>query len=225
MDEAEVKAVLGHEFCHFTGSDTLYGSQVAPAYHSIQQGIASMKANMGNSLYLVVVFLIPLIVLWAYQMGFRTIDHALSRRRELRCDEIASQVYGQQAMAAALVKVIGYGASVQHVNAHFAALMQQGQTFSNYPEWFGLNRDYWTDQIEGVVAAATAARTRAFDTHPALRSRLTALGVAPEAAARYTANGSNFSMIHDISSIERLLTNQYSEFMLAALATAEPTMQ
>ena len=49
MSDAEVRAVLGHEFSHFTGRDTLYGSQVAPAYRSLQHGMDEMRANMDQN--------------------------------------------------------------------------------------------------------------------------------------------------------------------------------
>ena len=54
MDVEEVKAVLGHEFSHFTGNDTLYSSQVAPAYRSMREGMASMKASMEGNIFVAV---------------------------------------------------------------------------------------------------------------------------------------------------------------------------
>ena len=217
MDEAEVKAVLGHEFSHFTGSDTLYGSHVAPAYHSLNYGIESMKQGIFRSGLL---FIIPMVVLWIYQVGFRVIDRALSRSRELRCDEIASQVFGQDHMAAALVKVIGYGTAMQSMNQHFTSLLQQGEIFVNYPEWFSQNRASWDSYLSNFIEAAYAAKTRAFDTHPALRARLTALGVAPDDLTRYTADTSPFSVNHSIDGIERRLTDEYGKVVHAMMVSA-----
>ena len=220
MEEAQVKAVLGHEFSHFTGSDTLYGSHVAPAYHSLRYGIESMKENMGRSVFMVLAFIIPIVVLWLYQIGFRVIDRALSRSRELRCDEIASEVYGQDHMAAALVKVIGYGAAMQSMNHDFATLLQQGQIFTNYPEWFGQNRASWDANFSNFIVDAYAAKTKAFDSHPALRERLTALGVVPGDLPRYTADAPPFSFDDRVAGIERRLTDEYGKVVHAMMVAA-----
>lgn len=224
MDEVEVKAVLAHEFSHFTGSDTLYSSHVAPAYHSLHQGTSAMKVNMESSIFLLVGFAVPLAVLWMYQLGFKIIDRALSRSRELRCDEIASQAYGQSHMAAALVKVVGYGTPLLYVNVHFANLIQEGQTFENYPAWFGLNREHWGARINQVVAQAATSKTKAFDTHPALQARLAALAITPNEAAQLASAESSFAESYDISAVERLLTNEYSRFvysMVSEMSQAE----
>lgn len=222
MDKREVEAILAHEFSHFTGSDTIYASQVAPTYQSLQRGIASIRANMSG--YLFLAFLIPLIVVWSYKLGFAVIDNALSRSRELRCDEIASRTYGQPYMAAALVKVVGYSIPLLYINDHFANLIQQGVTFTNYPGWFGQNHGQWEPEIREIVAEAARTKTKALDSHPALRERLAALGITPDEAEQHASSGASFNEHYDITNIEELLTEDYGNYVAAvmsAMAQAE----
>ena len=219
MDVEEVKAVLGHEFSHFTGNDTLYSSQVAPAHLSMRQGIAAMKENMQGNLLVAVAFLVPLAVLQVCHAGFRIIDAWLSQRRELRCDEIASQVYGQDRMAGALVKVVGYGASLQDVGNHIAALLQDGRSFENYPVWFAANRERWDGPAAETVARALTVRTGSLDSHPALTDRLVALGVIPETAMA-TSPLTAFSASYDTESIDREATGTYTHFVYAMMVQA-----
>ena len=135
----------------------------------------------------------------------------------MRCDEIASQVCGETNMASALVKVVGYGTSLQNVNYHFADLLQNGQTFVNYPAWFSQNRDQWVTQVAETVAAANTARTKAFDSHPALRARLEALAVTPEEATRYVVDDATSSIVEDMTDLERQLTDGYGQLVYALL--------
>ena len=220
MDVEEVKAVLGHEFSHFTGNDTLYSSQVAPAYRSMREGMATMRASMEGNIFVAMAFLVPLAVLAVCHAGFRMIDARLSQRRELRCDEIASQVYGQDRMAGALVKVVGYGASLQEVGNHIATLMQDGYYFENYPEWFATNREHWDGPAAETVSDALTVSTGSLDSHPALTDRLVALGVIPETAMAVSSLTA-FSAGYDTESLDRNATTTYTNFVSSQILEAQ----
>ena len=180
MNLDETKAVLAHEFAHFTGRDTVYSTQIAPVYTSLTSGIQAIKSELDWSIKGIVLIL-PMLITLAYHGMFRILDNAISRRRELRCDEIASKVIGRVHISDGLLKVVGYGTVLsENVDGHFVSLMRENRTFQNYPEWFSyFARDESSRAIVSrILSYAAAAKTRASDSHPALGARLKALNVS-----------------------------------------------
>jgi len=180
MDLDETKAVLAHEFAHFTGRDTVYSTQIAPVYASLTSGIHTIKSEIDWSIK-GIVLIIPMLITLAYHGMFRILDNAISRRRELRCDEIASGVYGQDHISNGLLKVVGYGNLLSlHIDGQFVSLLRENQTFQNYPEWFSwfAREESSRSEVSRILSYAAAARTRAADSHPALGARLKALNVS-----------------------------------------------
>ena len=212
MSEIELKAVLAHEFAHFTGSDTTYSTQVAPVYASLSIGIDAMRSQMGWSITGVVLAL-PLLVAIVYHRLFHMLNSAISRRRELRCDEIASQIYSEIDIAAGLTKVVGYGSVLtQHIDAHFVSLLRENQIFYNYPEWFA---SYAADEsihsaVNDIIGNALVAKTQVSDSHPALQDRLKALNVLSLPASLSVAANHSLGDSFGLRQIEVELTELYT---------------
>ena len=180
MNLDETRAVLAHEFAHFTGRDTVYSTQIAPVYASLTSGIHAIKSQIDWSIKGIALIL-PMLITLAYHGMFRILDNAISRRRELRCDEIASGVYGQDHISDGLLKVVGYGTLLSlNIDGQFVSLMRESRTFQNYPEWFGYfaREESSRSEVSRILSYAAAARTRAADSHPALGARLKALNVS-----------------------------------------------
>ena len=177
MSEMEIKAVLAHEFAHFTGRDTTYSTQIAPVYASLTNGISAIKSEMSWGLKGLVLAL-PLVIATSYHWLFRILDSAISRRRELRCDEIASQVFGKDHIGAGLIKVVGYGTLLsENIDGHFITLLNENRTYRNYPEWFTqfIADESVYSRVSGIVSYLANAKTQSSDSHPALSERLKAL--------------------------------------------------
>ena len=222
MTSNELEAVLGHEFSHFTGRDTLYSTHVAPGYRSLQSGIQSIEAQVKSGILTLIVFLIPLIVLHMYRAGFSLVDNAMSRRRELRCDEIASRFYGQLEMSKALVIVVGYGTLCSTVTfQYFTRLLEQGQIFVNYPEWFAENAETWSYSVTEIINEALTVGTGRFDSHPALKERLNALRVSVSTSLTLDSSTSQRPFSLGIDGLEKELTQQYGE-IVAYMMSAQP---
>ena len=225
MTPSELKAVLGHEFSHFTGRDTLYSTHVGPGYRSLQTGIQSVAAQMEEGGFSAIFFALPLGMLRLYQSGFSLIDSAISRKRELRCDEIATQVYGRAQMSGALVKVVGYGTLLAATtDQYFGTLLGQRQTFINYPEWFGANKATLSGEVIDIITQASAVGTDRFDSHPALKERLTALGVSETSASAIDLSMEQPGCVLGIDNLEQELTRNYTrmmEYMIGAYQKSE----
>ena len=180
MNRAETRAVLAHEFAHFTGRDTVYSTQIAPVYASLTSGIHAIKSEMDWGIKGIVLIL-PMLITLAYHGMFRILDNAISRRRELRCDEIASKVYRQVHISDGLLKVVGYGTLLSgNIDGQFVSLLRENRTFQNYPEWFShfAREESSRSAVSRILSFAAAAKTRAADSHPALGARLKALNVS-----------------------------------------------
>ena len=186
IDQDQLKAVLGHEFSHFTGGDTLYSVHIAPVYRSCQQGLATLRnsfdSGSGSGLVWLVMALasIPImVVIYLYSLGFRVVDNAMSRRRELRADQLAAREFGERTMVSALVRVVGFGVVLDSVShQQFVSLLAEGKMFRNYSEHFAMSVGAWSDAATEVVSSALNAKTEMFDSHPALNDRLNALRVS-----------------------------------------------
>ena len=180
MNLDETRAVLAHEFAHFTGRDTVYSTQIAPVYTSLTSGMHAIKSEIGWSI-MGIVLILPMLITLAYHRMFRILDNAISRRRELRCDEIASEVFGRVHISDGLLKVVGYGTLLsEYIDGQFVSLMRDSQTFQNYPEWFSYfaREESSRSAVSRILSYAAAAKTRAADSHPALGARLKALNVS-----------------------------------------------
>ena len=223
MDRAETSAVLAHEFAHFTGRDTVYSTQIAPVYASLTSGIHAIRSEMDWSIKGIVLIL-PMLITLAYHGMFRILDNTVSRRRELRCDEIASEVYGQEHISDGLLKVVGYGTLLSgSIDGQFVSLLRENRTFQNYPEWFSFfaREESSRSSVSRILSYAAAAKTRAADSHPALGARLKALNVSsllrsPDIDSHYPLS-LEFSLEQLEVELTRTYTRQISELYRSRL--------
>ena len=213
MSEMEIKAVLAHEFAHFTGRDTTYSTQIAPVYTSLTNGISAIKSEMSWSLKGLVLAL-PLVIATSYHWLFRILDSAISRRRELRCDEIASQVFGKDHIGAGLIKVVGYGTLLsENIDGHFITLLNENRTYRNYPEWFTqfIADESVYSRVSGIVNYLANAKTQSSDSHPALSERLKALDASSLIESGIVAPYYSFHHSFCSEQIEARLTTLYTQ--------------
>jgi Zn-dependent protease with chaperone function len=224
LTREELGAVLAHEFAHFTGGDALYSCHVAPVYRSAQEGLRVLWQAFGapvRSLYSLlfrVVYIPPLVLAYAFLIGFRLIDKRLSRARELRADKVASTVYGREVFASALMRVVGYGTVLDCTADHdFATLLKDGKTFLNYPAAFSEARAEYEGPAEQIVLEALAEPTRTFDTHPSLHSRLGSLEVSPETVALSVSRETGGPWGDELSLEEQDLSDRYARLVEMAL--------
>ena len=99
----------------------------------------------------------------------------------MRCDEIASEVYGHDHISDGLLKVVGYGTLLsENIDGQFVSLLRENRTFRNYPEWFSYfaREESSRSAVSRILSYRAAAKTRAADSHPALGARLKALNVS-----------------------------------------------
>lgn len=172
----EVAAVIAHELGHFTGDDTAYGQHFAPIYHALANSILAVTNEHDaddDGWRAWISGPASLFGKW-FLRSFDEAVHHWSRKRELAADAFSAQVAGNLPAASALLR-----SAVLH---------------GVIEEALACNREAPAHQREGVLPMVRRLvnerglpdprehledqQAHPLDTHPPLRARLQALGVA-----------------------------------------------
>lgn len=184
LDRAQVAAVVAHELGHFTGEDTAYGLRFTPIYRALAGSILAITNEHDaddDGWRALITAPASLYGKWFLQ-NFDEAVHHWSRERELAADAFSSHIAGTEPAALALLR-----SAVLHELVD-EALFQNREA---PPE----RREGVLSMVRRLVAERGLADPREhledrqahpLDTHPSLRQRLDALGVAitPELVAR-----------------------------------------
>lgn len=176
LDRAQVAAVIAHELGHFAGEDTAYGLRLAPIHRALAGSVLAVTNEHDDQDDGWRAWLSAPASGYGkwFLASFDEAVHHWSRERELAADAFSSRIAG--AVPAAL------------------ALLRSAVLHERVEEALACNRDAPPHQREGVlpvlrrlVAERGLADPRdhlddrqphPLDTHPPLRQRLDALGVA-----------------------------------------------
>jgi len=184
LSTTDLRAILAHEFAHFTGDDTVWSARVLPVYTGTATALGLMEAvdasgareDSGNSSAAELPLIIPRMMLSSYLRRFHEINMSLSRIREFRADAIATYAVGASTFRAALVRVSVLGALFATTYFKIALeLAMKGQYLTNGYDYF---RSVVLSEPELYTQAATTLlhSGQVKDaSHPSLAERLAAL--------------------------------------------------
>jgi Zn-dependent protease with chaperone function len=182
LSQSEFKAVIGHEFGHYSSGDVGLGPWIYKTRAALARALASVKGT-----------LIEAPFEW-YGQHFLRLTHAVSRQQELVADEVGAGIAGVGTMASALCRVSALGAAlavyrreelVPVMNAGFLPPIASG--FVDFIRHKRI-RDITPQDVpqENLHRASDV-----FDTHPSLGERLAALrSLAGGQPPRRTLSGS-----------------------------------
>ncbi len=228
---AQFRAVLAHEFAHYYSGDT----QLGPLVYSAQRAMVRMFENLGRKSEILrvltrwaVVALLYRLLMFAmsvYWKFFLRVTQAISRRQELRCDELACHVAGSQALIEGLESIQRCQPGVQSYWGSFvvpAAMNGYQPALAD-----GFLRFMQSPQIAKaaaeLMAQAATAKASPFDSHPALSKRVemaTLLNVpAPAESAVGISAHPMISLLDDLGSLESSLLKK---IIPAAAADLKP---
>lgn len=187
LSAQETKAVLAHEFAHFSGRDTLYSVWVGQIYRSLGESLVRLQRMRGTASGLLqgimsLLILPSLLFLALFLAFFAAVDAIVSRARELRADWIAASRYGSAAVAGALQKVVQYGA---HFSGWTDKIVREGTALED-PE--GLYRQHRAALpqdaavLQSYLDTAMDAVEHEYASHPTLRTRIANLPPTPAVA-------------------------------------------
>jgi Zn-dependent protease with chaperone function len=217
----ELRAILVHEFAHFTGNDTLYSSFVLPVYLGTQESINRLRAEIKfrsrnlqgiifDSITKIPMFL-PLGILYIYLKLFQLLDMKLSRIREKRADIIAAIVCGSQTFSNSLKKVVRYSESFLSLSQdQIIDLLKDDKAYINYYSIFRSSLpQVWDSSLKYELEALTE-KQKFFSSHPTLSTRLAYI---PTVSENYFDTQSATSLIDGLEEYEKNLTEYYTEYI------------
>jgi Zn-dependent protease with chaperone function len=102
----ELRAVVGHGFSHFRGSDTVYSLKLSQVYRGLSNAINSLRDEEAGLFGLA---RLPAIsMLFSMLEVFSRNESRISREREFEADAVGSGISSAKARATALCKVAVY---------------------------------------------------------------------------------------------------------------------
>jgi heat shock protein HtpX len=216
LSPEEFQAILAHEFGHFYAGDTLFGPWVYRTRLAIFRTIQNLSIRNGW------IALVRLFFVW-YSKPFSRLTFWVARKQEHSADALAARTFGTETMSQALMKisVCGFLNSV-FWEQQMAAILEEGYL----PPWgAGFNRYLSSEQGKSVsdalIGGAIVIEKQAqFDTHPALRERLAAIGAKADSHCDFTMPHCG-SLLGDPSLLESQLMHFVPPFAKTEFKTVE----
>lgn len=177
------RAVLAHEYGHFTHRDTA-GGDVALRVNADMMKFARAMGKSGQAVWWNIAFQF----LRVYHFIFRRISRGATRLQEVLADRVAVHIYGARAFKEGLSHVVRRGIEFDHLASReikeAVGARRVVQNLYELPEAAG---DEVVKTIEAEVNSAINRQTTADDTHPSpvrrfsLASRISSRNEPPSA--------------------------------------------
>ena len=218
----EVKAVVGHELAHFSGSDTVYSRNFAPIYRGLEE---AAHAADEHKTYDKNPLLMPARLFLRFMIDcFAKNAAKSSRSRELRADQIGSGASTPADLGYALIKT-GILSMLWHREMEDTLNdISRGKFRRNMSTSFEdkLRYDVDPEKLPPLVAFSLGDHTaHPTDSHPETKDRLTQLGlnlvdVTSEARVmeRFFAATPATMALDNMEGVEEVLTQIYHQIII-----------
>ncbi|MEN6355983.1 MAG: M48 family metallopeptidase [Armatimonadota bacterium] len=203
----ELRAILAHEFAHFSGGDTLYSSRVVPVYSGAVTACATMTEciNESDSMSQALPMMAPRFLLDIYLRLFHLINMTISRTREKRADMISALTCGSQSFKIALMKTAGLMPTFWDESAK-KIVMENNPDNCSYYTAFRSSLPKLTDLANAHYKHRLIEVENKYDSHPILQTRLESI---PDIVERYTDKGSSSRLLINLEEYEQKLGEFY----------------
>lgn len=220
----ELKAILAHEYAHFSHKDTFYSRFIYQVDLSIHQALNGLAESGGYFNYVNPFYWF----LFLYYRAYSVLSAGFSRSREFLADRMASSLYGSDVFASALTKVCTDGTLFEMTMYDgIADLLREGKAFVNMYDAFRSFRDEHlaaTDREE-LYKKLLDEKASLLASHPTFGERIAAVAALPRAET--TDSTPALSLFDNAEEVEQELTDfltgyiQYVQEMQAQQAQAE----
>ena len=180
LTTSELKAILAHEYAHFSHRDTFYSRFIHQVSNSISQTLQGMGAAAGRLNYVNPFFWF----MYLYYRSFSLLSSGFSRSREFLADRMAASLYGSDVFASGLTKVAVEGDYFEGSASQIVrSLLAEDKVLNNIYETF-----------ESIKNSPDSNRERAelkqkilddpgslYASHPTLPERFEAVSMLPKA--------------------------------------------
>ena len=176
----ELRAILAHEYAHFSHSDTFYSRFIYQVHLSIGAALDGMAATGGYFNYVNPFYWFLVL----YYRCYSVLSAGYSRSREFLADRMASFLFGADVFESALTKVCTDGALFEktmydHMDGLLAeqkALVNMYQTFHEYRD-----QDISKESRDEILEKLRSERESLFASHPTYAERIEAIANLPSA--------------------------------------------
>lgn len=210
LSVSELKAILAHEYAHFSHSDTFYSRFIYQVTLSIEQALTGMgqaggKLNYANPFYWA--------LLWYYR-AYSLLAAGFSRSREFLADRMAVSLYGKDAFIQGLTKVATEGTFFDKTMFNSTrGLLAENKSFLNMYEAL---QSYREDESASALRKEVSdevlkQHSSLFASHPAFAERLDAVAAFPNVPQQETVSA--LSLFEEPDKIEQELTEFYTGFV------------
>jgi Zn-dependent protease with chaperone function len=169
---SELRAVLAHEYGHYSGGDTALGPLVYQTRDAIMRTVANVSGRSS-------VMRLPFV--W-YAKAFLRISQAVSRAQEFAADRRAAMVIGARALSDGLRAVEGAAmAYAAYFRQEFVPVLEHGFA-APYTAGFAafLAQPSIAGQVDQAVSESLAnPKADPYDSHPPLAERIAAVSDLP----------------------------------------------
>jgi Zn-dependent protease with chaperone function len=179
---AELKAILAHEYAHFSHRDTFYSRFIYQVSLSIGEALRGMGLSGGQLNYVNPFFWF----LYLYHKAYSLLSAGFSRSREFLADRMAASLYGSDVFTRALTKVCTDGTLFEMtIYGNIAQLLEENKAFVNMYTAFRSFRDeqLTNTEREELYHKLLEEKESLFASHPTFRERQEAVAALPSATA------------------------------------------
>ncbi|MHC4597867.1 MAG: M48 family metallopeptidase [Planctomycetota bacterium] len=164
----ELKAILAHEYAHFTSRETLFRRFVARVLSSLQSALARLR---DGRLWRISPFY---RLLQAYEFFFRYFATTFCRQREYAADRLAAQCYGGNVLASGLVNFACASALFEGpAYGGLFRLLLEGRMMRNlYSAFRAYSHTISPDDLDHIRREVLRDRSGLLDSHPCPARRI-----------------------------------------------------
>jgi len=202
FQQGAFRAVLAHEYGHFSHRDTA-GGDVALRVTNGMMAFAIALANAGFAVWWNLAFQF----LRLYDFLFRRISHGATRLQEVLADRVAIQHYGIAAFRNGLTHVIGRSVLFQKLaQDEIQGAIQQERFLSNLYSLATPSDPAAMNSLAEQITKILDAKTTEDDTHPSPKDRFR-LGERIHSATVSHVDGCVWQLFHDPSALMAEMTS------------------
>jgi Zn-dependent protease with chaperone function/tetratricopeptide (TPR) repeat protein len=210
LSVGELKAILAHEYAHFSHSDTFYSRFIYQVHMSIEEALYGMKSAGG-----VISYVNPFYwFLWLYYKSYSLLAAGYSRSREFLADRMAATLYGSAQFKSALEKVCTDGTLFEMTMYNsVSTLLAQQQAYTNMYDAFTQFRNEQISHEERtkLYQDLLGEKGSLFASHPTFAERAEAIATLP--AVVDPDNRSALELFDKPAEIEQELTKFMTDYM------------
>jgi Zn-dependent protease with chaperone function len=208
LSVSEFKAILAHEYAHFSHADTFWNRFLFQVTLSLRTALREMARTGGW-----VTWVNPFYwFFWLYSKSYSLLSAGFSRSREFLADRMACALYGAEVFARGLMKVCTDGTHFEMtVYTNIARLLKHKKAYVNMYLAFRQFRDQGMTEEErrGLHRKLLDDKPSLFASHPTIQERLTAARQLPR--AQRTEDASSLQLFEKPEAVEQELTDFLTE--------------